>query len=106
MLSAFLIDYYVMSEDTVHTRAAIASAGHLVEENSRVMYSVGSAYEKLGQRELALHHIGNAVRHDFPRGVIESVPVLRELVKDPRYKELIAEDVAAERAQAAKRDSD
>jgi len=100
-LTSFLIDYYVMSDDTVRTLVTIAGAGRLLDENARVMYSAGSAYEKLGRRELALHHLGNAVRHGWPVPVIESAPVLANLVKDPVFKELIGSEAAADRAQAA-----
>jgi serine/threonine-protein kinase len=101
MLTAFLIDYYVMSDDTLNTRATITRAGSLAEENARVMYSVGSAYEKMGQRDLALHHLANAVRHGFPLSVIEHAPVLRGIVQDSRFQEVIRGGAADQGAATA-----
>ncbi len=104
-LTSFLIDYYAMSGDTLRARQTIDNAARLLEEHPRVMFSAASAYEQFGQRELALHHLANAVRHDFPLALVENEPLLEELRKDPRYKEIVAPEAAADRAQAASHDS-
>jgi serine/threonine-protein kinase len=100
-LTALLIDYYSMSGDSAMTRTTIAHARDMLEENPRVMYAVGSAYEKLGERELALHHLGNALRHGYSLKVIQGAPLLDDLVRDPRFQEMIRSQSAAEGAEAA-----
>jgi len=100
-LTALLIDYYSMSGDSVMTLRTIANAGHLLEGDSHVMYSAGSAFEKMGRRELALRHLGDAVRHGYSLQVVRGAPLLDDLQKDPRFKELIRDVDVAGDAQAA-----
>jgi serine/threonine-protein kinase len=100
-LTALLIDYYSMSGDSAMTLQTIATAGNLLESDSHVMYSAGSAFEKMGRRELALRHLGDAVRHGYSLQVIRGAPLLDDLEKDPRFQELIRDVDVASDAQAA-----
>ena len=101
LLTALLVDYYSMSGDSVDTKIAIANASELLKKDAQVMYSVGSAYEKMGQRELALYHLGNAVRHGFSLQVIRGAPLLDDIEHDPRFQEMMRNQSPAEGATAA-----
>jgi hypothetical protein len=50
---------------------------------------LGQVYEKVGERAQALHYLGEAIKRGHPRFEIEHEPILRDLVKDPRYRELV-----------------
>jgi hypothetical protein len=65
------------------------------------MYRVGSAYEKMGDRALAMKHLGNAVHHGYALALIRSDPVLHDLIADPRFQEMTRTEAAAEGASAA-----
>lgn len=95
-----LIDYYSMSGQDSLTRVMIDRSRSFIADNEQVMYRVGSAYEKLGQRESALNHLGNAVRHGYPIDLIETDPTLAQLVKDPRFLEMVADQSSADAAAA------
>jgi hypothetical protein len=79
----------------------IARAEPFIDSNTDVMYRVGSALEKLGDRSAAMHHLGNAVRHGYALLLIKHDPVLKELVEDPVFVEMTRTDEAAEGASAA-----
>jgi tetratricopeptide (TPR) repeat protein len=91
-LIARLIDYYSLRDDETSTRAWIKRAGRHAENNADVMFSIGCAYERLDERELALRYIGDALRHDYPKAVIMGTPQLKELVTDDRFLRLINEE--------------
>lgn len=97
----YLIDYYAMTGDDVRAREMIRRAEPFLMKDSSVMYRVGSAYEKLGDRDLALHQLGNAFRHGYPLPQILRDPVLRDLVTDDRFQELIRAESTADGTQAA-----
>lgn len=84
-----LIDYYAMTDDRENAMAMIGESGVFLTDDADMMYTVGSAYEKMGQRELALKYIGEAVRHEYPIRDIEGDPVLRSLIEDDRYKSML-----------------
>jgi serine/threonine-protein kinase len=96
-----LIDYCAMSGDTACAREMLARAEPLLHDDRNMMYRVGSAYETLGERELALHHLGNAFRHGMALPEIVGDPALRELVADPRFQEMVRSQAAAEGAKSA-----
>jgi tetratricopeptide (TPR) repeat protein len=100
-LIARLVDYYAMVGDSLQARAMIARAEPFLQKDSDVMYRVGSACEKLGDRALAMKHLANAVRHGYQWPLIRSDPSLRDLVKDGRFLKMINIDAAAEGASAA-----
>jgi eukaryotic-like serine/threonine-protein kinase len=96
-----LIDYCAMSSDVACVRELMARADPLLTDDERLMYRVGAAYEALGQRELALHHLGDAFRHGMPLPEIIGDPMLRDLVADPRFKEMVRSDAAVDGAKTA-----
>jgi serine/threonine-protein kinase len=100
-LTSFLIDYYVMSDDTAGAQTTIAHASNKALENPRVLYSIGSAYEKMGRRELALRYLASAVHRGFTLSVVEQAPVLADLVKDPMFDEVVRKAAADAGATAA-----
>jgi tetratricopeptide (TPR) repeat protein len=100
-LIARLVDYYAMSGDSLRARAMIARAEPFLDDDSYVMYRIGSALEKLGDRSVAIHHLGNAVRHGYAKLFIERDPVLRDLIADPVFQQMTRNDEAAEGASAA-----
>jgi serine/threonine-protein kinase len=99
---ADLVDYYAMTGDSTRARAMITRAQPYLEKDEKVMYRVGSAYEKLGERDMALHQLANAVRHGYPLPAILDDPVLRNLVHDLRFDEMVRNQVAAVGAEAAR----
>jgi len=96
-----LIDYYAMSGDSTQAMALIARADSIVGDDEHLMYRIGSAYEKLGRREQALHQLGDAFRHGMPLPEIAADPSLRDLVNDPIFKEMVRSQEAADGAKTA-----
>ena len=101
-LIARLVDYYAMSGDSTRALTMITRAEPFLEKDEKVMYRVGSAYEKMGKRAPAMTHLANAVRHGYPLPLITADPVLRELVVDPRFQEMTRTEEVADGASAAK----
>jgi tetratricopeptide (TPR) repeat protein len=99
-LVSYLIDYYVMSGDTASTRSMIAGADNTAMQDGRVLYSIGSAYELIGERDKALRYLALAVRHGFPLSIIELAPALDDLRKDAMYDEVVHKAAAAAGATA------
>ncbi|HKW13330.1 MAG TPA: protein kinase [Candidatus Krumholzibacteria bacterium] len=99
-LVARLVNYYAMSGDSVRAREMIARAEPFLQKDSEVMYYVGSACEKLGNRPLAMRHLANAVRHGYQLSLIKSDPTLHDLVRDDRFLKMISIVDAADGAKA------
>ncbi len=58
-------------------------------EDVKVMFWVGSTYERLGERENALHWIGKALENGYSRVQIEREPDFRELRANARFQALL-----------------
>jgi tetratricopeptide (TPR) repeat protein len=99
---AKLVDYYAMSGDSVRAFTMIERASPYLEKDREVMYRVGSAYEKLGRRRSAIHHLANAVRHGYALPLILADPVLQDLITDPVFKEMTSNEAVADGAGATK----
>jgi tetratricopeptide (TPR) repeat protein len=61
----------------------------LAEEDGFVMLLACYTYEKLGDRENALHYAGKALRNKFPLRRMRAEPMLWELVQDVRFRQMI-----------------
>jgi len=53
------------------------------------MFILGQTCERLGDRERALHYIASAVRLKYPLSWIEAEPLLGDLTKDIRFRQLV-----------------
>jgi hypothetical protein len=86
---AYLAGLYAMIDDDVTARNYAREEIVSESDDSFVMYLLGFAWEKLGETELALHYIGNAVRNDYPLSALKAEPMLKDLVNDTRFLNLI-----------------
>jgi tetratricopeptide (TPR) repeat protein len=102
-LMASVIDYQAMVEHADTASAMIERIKPLLKDNERAMYRVGAVEEKLGHREAALDLLGNAVRHGFPIPELRGDPMLKSLLADSRFQQMVSSDAAAEGAQAARK---
>jgi serine/threonine-protein kinase len=84
-----LAGYYAMVGERTRSQSLIKKALSFASGNSQVMYVVGAAYEQMGNREEALHWIGEAVRNGYSLAEIEHEPELRELMADKRFQSLL-----------------
>jgi serine/threonine protein kinase/Flp pilus assembly protein TadD len=84
-----LAGYYAMVGERKRSESLIKKALSFASGNSQVMYVVGAAYEQMGNREEALHWIGEAVRNGYSLAEIEHEPELRELMADKRFQSLL-----------------
>ena len=86
-----LAGYYADIGDSSKALTMLKNAINKAPGNAIVMYSAGSTYEILGNREKALYWIGKAISNGYPRSQIERQPELRNLVADKRYKQIISQ---------------
>jgi eukaryotic-like serine/threonine-protein kinase len=100
-LMASVIDYQAMVEHADTATAMIERIKPLLKDNERAMYRVGTVEEKLGHREAALDLLGDAVRHGFPVPELRGDPMLKSLMSDSRFQQMVSTEVAADGAQAA-----
>ncbi|HET6462425.1 MAG TPA: tetratricopeptide repeat protein, partial [Candidatus Krumholzibacteria bacterium] len=101
-LLSYVIDYHAMVEHADSASTLIEHIKPLLKDDEFAMYRVGAVEEKLGHREAALDLIGDAVRHGFPVAELHGDPMLKSLVSDSRFKQMVSTEAAAEGAQAAK----
>jgi serine/threonine-protein kinase len=100
-LMSYVVDYASMVDDIDGARLMIDRVKPLLKDEDRAMYRIGAAYEKIGQREAALDMLGNAMRHGFPVPEIRGDPMLRSLIADSRFQEMVRTEAAAVGAEAA-----
>ncbi len=84
-----LAGYHAMTGGESEARGYITKALALAPDNTDVMFRAGSAYERLDEREAALHWLGKAVENGFPPSEIKRHPGLRELVTDTPYEKML-----------------
>ncbi|REL38765.1 tetratricopeptide repeat protein [Rhodohalobacter sp. SW132] len=58
-------------------------------ESATIMYLAGSVYEQLGVRSKALTWIKSAMDAGYSRSDIVNQPELQELIRDPRFQEIL-----------------
>ena len=59
-----------------------------------MLRTAASAYEQLGERELALRFIRRALESGYPRALVEADPGLVALRSDPRYPQLSTKEAS------------
>jgi serine/threonine-protein kinase len=89
-LIGYLSGLHAMLDDGARAVALAEEAAALTEEDGFVQLLICYTYEKLGDRENALHYVGKAVRNKFPLRRIQAEPMLKDLVQDVRFQQMIA----------------
>ncbi len=84
-----LAGYHVMTGDENEARGYIDRALALAPDNTDVMFRAGSAFERLNEREKALHWLGKAIENGFPKSEIMRQPELRDLVDDSQFEVML-----------------
>jgi tetratricopeptide (TPR) repeat protein/tRNA A-37 threonylcarbamoyl transferase component Bud32 len=67
----------------------INQARELLPEDQNVLFLTTIVYELTGNREKALHTLSAAVASGYSLAIIRAVSDLKELRKDPRYREMV-----------------
>ncbi|MFN8007169.1 MAG: protein kinase [Terriglobia bacterium] len=88
-LLADLSGYYGMLNERSKAEELIQRATIVDPENSYVMYRAALNYEHWGEREQALHWIGKAIEHGYPKAAFQRSPELKNLRQDPMFGGLI-----------------
>jgi len=94
-----LISYYSMSGDEENASRMIDYGLRVAGESSKVLYSIGHAYEKRNERQRALKYLGDALRRGYALSEIERTPMLQELIEDDRFKKMVARELPDGSAQ-------
>lgn len=84
-----LAGYYSMTGDSGKAMSLLRQVVDMRPEDLKVMFHIGSSYEKLGKRELALEWIGKALENGYSLAEIERSPSLKELRADARFQLLL-----------------
>ena len=88
VLISNLAQYYSMIDERDKSLSLIATALELASNNARIMYHACSVYEQLGDREEAIHWIGEALKNGYSYSEIKHQPELKELTADTRFKQI------------------
>jgi hypothetical protein len=70
----------------------IAYGDSVAPDDADVLFAIGDAFERRGERQVALRYLRDAIRHGYPLVEIERTPSLADLVEDPVFKQMIAEE--------------
>jgi tetratricopeptide (TPR) repeat protein len=70
-----------------------------VSNEGEVLYRIAGVYEQLGDRVQALHYIGEAIRQSYLLYEIMNEPTLQDLVKDPRFLQLLESEQKSAKAE-------
>ncbi len=84
-----LAGYRAMTGDEEQARIYLQRAIDMAPGNTWVMFVAGTTFERLGDREQALHFIGSALEHGYSRSEILNQPELQRLIADERFKEVL-----------------
>jgi serine/threonine protein kinase/tetratricopeptide (TPR) repeat protein len=90
-LLASLADAYASVGNVERATALIEDAMKLAPDNPGTMVAAGIVYELDGRRDRALKVLGDVIKLGYPREQIETLPELKDLVKDPRFDSVTAE---------------
>ncbi len=85
-----LAQYYSMVGDTARSLSLARQSLATNPDNIVVLYGAAAAYDKLGFREKALKYIGEVLRRGNSVNEIRRQPEFKDLVADPRFKEVVA----------------
>jgi len=89
-LFADLASYYAMVDLPDTSRDFLERVTALNPNDPQVFAKVGETYEDLNDREAALEWISRALDADIPPRFFEARPMLRDLISDSRYQQLVA----------------
>jgi tetratricopeptide (TPR) repeat protein len=87
-LLIFLADAYSYLNQPLRARELLQQGLALAPDDVPNMFQASMIYEKLRDRNLALHWIAKAVKGGFSRDLIETEPTLAQLRLDPRFQAL------------------
>jgi tetratricopeptide (TPR) repeat protein len=95
-----LIGYHAMIGDDTTTRRLIARAESSGTIDDELLYTIGTAYEIMGDRIAALRYLADAVRHGYPVARINGTRELEDLFEDPRFQRMIAAESEEDRSSS------
>jgi eukaryotic-like serine/threonine-protein kinase len=84
-----LADAYSNLGQSQHARELAGQALALAPADVSEMFDASVVYEQLGDRQLALQWIAQAIKRGYSRDLIEKSPTLANLRLDPRYQALV-----------------
>jgi serine/threonine protein kinase/tetratricopeptide (TPR) repeat protein len=84
-----LAGYLAMIHDRERAFAYLHNALTIAQNDAWIMYNAGTTYERLGDREHALHWIEQALRRGYSKSDVLSYPGLHELVTDGRFQKIL-----------------
>jgi serine/threonine-protein kinase len=84
-----LADAYSNLNKPQQARELLKQALALAPNDVGNQFQASSIYERLGDRELALQALDQAVKGGYPRDLIEREPMLAQLRLDPRFRQII-----------------
>ena len=84
-----LSGYYSMVGESEKAVTFMEQALNLAPEDVRVVYGAATVYEQLGNREVALYWIEQALKKGYSRLEIEHQPELKKLCQDSRFQLLV-----------------
>ena len=105
-LRSSLAGYYAKLQDQAKALAEIAQARRLAPMNPEVLFRAALVDEITGRRDQALGALHLALQSGYSIQEARQEPELKELRKDPRYKQLdkgIAADSAGRQSKAARK---
>jgi len=82
---AHLADCRAMLGEAGEARSLAARAGSLAPGDRRVAATLAGVYERLGDRDAALHWLATALAGGLPRSDVESDPTFEALRRDTRW---------------------
>jgi Flp pilus assembly protein TadD/tRNA A-37 threonylcarbamoyl transferase component Bud32/TolB-like protein len=84
-----LASYYAIMGNRPESERILDYVVALEPADPIMIFRIAETYEQLGERELALKWIGQALERGAPAVKVRRYPGLRELRADPRYRELL-----------------
>jgi tetratricopeptide (TPR) repeat protein/TolB-like protein/predicted Ser/Thr protein kinase len=84
-----LADCKSMLGHAKESESYMAAALKLAPDSAQNMLVAAELYEHNGKRDLALHYVGEAIKHGYSAANIERSAGLKELRKDPRYRKVV-----------------
>ncbi len=83
--------YYAMTGDDMIARNYLQQALEISPDDTYVMYSAGTTFEQLGQRDEAIKWLIKAIENGYSKSEILRQPELKELVSDSRFEKILQE---------------
>ena len=87
-LAAFYADVDKKNQSLPLIKRSIKLGG----DDPEIQFRTGTTYEKLGNRDEALHWIGKAIENGYSVSEIVNQPELKKLIADPRFQKMINKD--------------